>query len=237
MLSLSVEEQTSISVQWQPQSPPASGSGSGSDPASKSVFPPAPAVLGFRLRYRLKNDTESQLTTLDLPAQQRQYMLSGVLPGATYVFALAAKGSSGYGKETQQEISAPEYPPTGYPSLASAINATCCTLLISWNPPDPDKCNGALTSYTLAYGEANGSLPPRLVSVPAEENSYTVIGLNPDTAYHVRMRAHTKAGAGPFGPQALYRTVAFDTGRTLDWAVPVVLHGIGIWKPKSHHPS
>ncbi|XP_041917462.1 receptor-type tyrosine-protein phosphatase S-like isoform X2 [Alosa sapidissima] len=206
MLSLSVEQQTSISVRWQPQPPPGSGSG----PAPTS---PSTSVLGFRLRYSLKNDSQDLAwrEALDLPAQQRQYMLTGTFPGTTYVFALAARGHSGYGKEALQEITVPEYPPTAYPLLARVINATCCTLQIYWKPPDPADCNGALTSYTLAYGEANGSLPPRLVSVPATEAAYTVIGLNPDTDYHVRIRAHTKAGPGPFGPQAQYRTVAFDT--------------------------
>ncbi|KAL2098147.1 hypothetical protein ACEWY4_007354 [Coilia grayii] len=199
IMSLSLEQQGSISVRWQPPPSP------GSDSTSSST----PTQLGFRLRYGLKNDT--QLVTLDLPAQQQQYTLSNVLPGGTYVILLATRGPSGHGKESREEISVPEYPPTGYPVLAAGVNATCCTLQISWNPPNPADCNGVLTSYTLTYTEASGSLPPRLISVPPRDTSYTIIGLNPDTAYHVRIGAHTRAGPGPLSPPVQYHTVAFDT--------------------------
>lgn len=96
-----------------------------------------------------------------------------------------------------------------------------------WQPPSPEDCNGVITEYTIAFKEAvslkppvvpGPSLipaPPWLVTLPASESSYMIVGLNHSTAYEVQLRAHNKAGPGPFSPPLVCRTLAFETGRTV----------------------
>ncbi|XP_028833164.1 receptor-type tyrosine-protein phosphatase S isoform X3 [Denticeps clupeoides] len=196
-MSLRLEQQTSVLVKWQPQAP------SGSSPVA------AATLLGFRLQFGLKNSTPP--TSIELPAQQQEYVVDNLLPGATYVFSLATKGQAGYGEDTWGEIMVPEYPPSGYPLLAEDINATCCSIQFSWEPPDTSVHNGILTGYTLAYKVTGSEAPPRQLTLPVHQTTYTIHGLNPDTVYRIQMCAHTQAGPGPFSPQVQYRTVAFDT--------------------------
>jgi len=55
----------------------------------------------------------------------------------------------------------------------------------------------------------------RVVSIPASQSEYTVLGLNHSSAYELRLRAHTEAGPGPLSPPRVWRTLALETGRAV----------------------
>uniref|UniRef100_A0AAR2IW74 protein-tyrosine-phosphatase n=1 Tax=Pygocentrus nattereri TaxID=42514 RepID=A0AAR2IW74_PYGNA len=166
-------------------------------------------IMGFRLTYGLKNDTPS--FSIDLKPPERQYNVTDLLPGATYTFLLSVRGRSGYGPEALEELSIPEYPPAGFPLLSESSNTTCCSLQFSWLPPDMGR-RTLITGYTVAYGEAENLQEPRQIMLMSQDTSYTIHGLNPDQDYDVSIRAHNRAGPGPFSPRVRYRTAAFDTG-------------------------
>uniref|UniRef100_A0A8C2GEF8 protein-tyrosine-phosphatase n=1 Tax=Cyprinus carpio TaxID=7962 RepID=A0A8C2GEF8_CYPCA len=170
-------------------------------------------ILGFRLTYSFKNDSQS--VSLDFRPEERQHNVTGLRPGGVYSFLLAARGRSGYSEEAQEQLSVPEFPPKGFPQLSEHVNATCCSLQLTWLPPNDSERNAVFTGYTLTYEEAGGGVEPRTLMVPADVSSYTIHGLNPDRAYAVRISAHNGAGSGPYSPQVLYRTTAFDTGTAL----------------------
>uniref|UniRef100_A0A673H216 protein-tyrosine-phosphatase n=1 Tax=Sinocyclocheilus rhinocerous TaxID=307959 RepID=A0A673H216_9TELE len=170
-------------------------------------------ILGFRLTYGLKNDSQS--VSLDFRPEERQHNVTGLRPGGVYSFLLAARGRSGYSEEAQEQLSVPEFPPKGFPQLSERVNATCCSLQLTWLPPNDSERNAGFTGYTLTYEEAGGGVEPRTLMVPADVSSYTIHGLNLDRAYAVRISAHNSAGSGPYSPQVLYRTTAFDTGTLL----------------------
>lgn len=206
-------------VRW---APPLECSESGSDSRGAPL-----QILGYRLQFGPKNTSLD--TTVDFTNRETNFTVRNLSPGASYVFVLSAKSRAGYGDLVQQEITVPMFPPSGYPKISDFINATCCSLQFSWLPPAPEECNGVITEYTVAYKEATSpkpsadpvgpsSLPappslPWLITVPARESSYTILGLNHSTAYEVQLRAHNKAGPGPFSPPVVSRTLAFETGR------------------------
>ncbi|XP_067309052.1 receptor-type tyrosine-protein phosphatase S isoform X8 [Pseudorasbora parva] len=194
VLSVQLINESSAAVMWTVQQ--------SSDPQLE--------VLGFRLRYGLKNGSGS--LSVDLSAAERGCDVSELRAGV-YSFLLAARGRSGYGDAAEVELSVPEFPPKGFPRLSERVNATCCSLQFRWLPP-----GGTYTGFTLAYEEVGGvayeevgGVEPRTLTVPADASSYTIHGLNPDQAYAVRISAHNAAGSGPYSPQVLYRTTAFDT--------------------------
>ncbi|XP_048019498.1 receptor-type tyrosine-protein phosphatase S isoform X6 [Megalobrama amblycephala] len=188
VLSVQLVNETSAAVIW----------------TTQQSSSPLLEILGFRLTYGLKNDSQS--FSVDVRPEERQHTVSDLRPGGVYSFLLAARGRSGYGEEAEEELPVPEFPPKGFPQLSERVNATCCSLQFTWLPP-----SGVYTGYTLAYEEAGGGIEPRTLTVPADVSSYTIHGLNPDRAYAVRMSAHNGAGSGPYSPQVLYRTTAFDT--------------------------
>uniref|UniRef100_A0A8C6M1I2 protein-tyrosine-phosphatase n=1 Tax=Nothobranchius furzeri TaxID=105023 RepID=A0A8C6M1I2_NOTFU len=160
-------------------------------------------IKGYHLQYGLKNSSLN--TTEDFSPRERNFTVGNLTPGSSYLFVLAAINRVGYGDAAQQEIDIPISPPSGYPKLTDFVNATCCSLQFFWLPLAPDECNSVITEYTVAYKQAAA---PRL---SADPSSYTIVGLNHSTAYEVQLRAHNKAGPGPFSPALLCLTLAFET--------------------------
>uniref|UniRef100_A0AAQ5YHU3 protein-tyrosine-phosphatase n=1 Tax=Amphiprion ocellaris TaxID=80972 RepID=A0AAQ5YHU3_AMPOC len=162
-------------------------------------------IQGYRLQFGPKNTSLD--TTVDFTNREKNFTVRDLSPGSSYVFVLSAKSRAGYGDVVQQEITVPMSPPLGYPKISDFVNATCCSLQFSWLPPAPEECNGVITEYTIAYKET-----------AASESSYTILGLNHSTTYEVQLRAHNKAGPGPFSPPLVCLTLALETGRAVNLA-------------------
>lgn len=169
-------------------------------------------LQGYRLQLGRKD--VAPLATLEFTPQERQYSVNNIHRGATYVFRISAKSSRGFGEEATVELNVPENTPGGYPQINEGTNVTCCSVLLSWNPPVLAERNGVITEYTLAYKEAGTGGAPRELRLPPNQSSYVLNSLKPNSAYDVKIRAHTSIGPGPYSPPIQYRTVAFDpTGR------------------------
>ncbi|XP_035861420.1 receptor-type tyrosine-protein phosphatase S-like isoform X1 [Sander lucioperca] len=205
-----------VVVRW---APPVECSESASDSQGAPVV-----IQGYRLQFGLKNSSLD--STVEFTNRERNFTVRNLSPGSSYVFVLSAKSRAGYGDAVQHEITVPIFPPLGYPKIPDFVNATCCSLQFSWLPPAPEECNGVITEYTISYKEAAGlkpsadpgpaaipapTAPPWLITLPASESSYTILGLNHSTAYEVQLRAHNKAGPGPFSPPLVSQTLAFET--------------------------
>lgn len=208
----------SVVVRW---APPLECSDSDSNSGGAPV-----EIQGYRLQFGLKNTSLD--STVDFTNRERNFTVRNLSPGSSYVFVLAARSPAGYGDVVEQEITVPLFPPLGYPKISDYVNATCCSLHLSWLPLAAEESNGVITEYTVAYKEVAGPkssadpgpstspappAPPWLVTLPASESSYTILGLNHSTVYMVQLRAHNKAGPGPFCPPLLSQTLAFETGR------------------------
>uniref|UniRef100_A0AAX7UHK4 protein-tyrosine-phosphatase n=1 Tax=Astatotilapia calliptera TaxID=8154 RepID=A0AAX7UHK4_ASTCA len=166
-------------------------------------------IQGYRLQFGLKNSSLD--TTVDFTNRERNFTARDLSPGSSYIFVLAAKSRAGYGDVVQQEITVPIFPPVGYPKISDFVNVTCCSLQLSWLPPTPEESNGVITEYTLAYKEAAHTQPSADPALPASESSYTILGLNHSKAYEVQLRAHNKAGPGPFSPLLVHLTLSLET--------------------------
>ena len=208
----------SVVVRW---APPLECSDSGPDSRGAPV-----EIQGYRLLFGLKNTTLN--TTVDFTNREKNFTVKNLSPGSSYVFVLSAKSRAGYGDVVQQEITVPMFQPLGYPKISDFVNATCCSLQLSWLPLAPEDSNGIITEYTIAYKEAGGPnpsagpsssaspalpSPPWLITLLASDSSYTILGLNHSTAYELQLRAHNKAGPGPFSPPLVCQTLALETGR------------------------
>lgn len=194
-LSVAQDSETTAMVRWDPPD-----GTSGVD------------LQGYRLQYGRKD--VAPLDTLEFAPQERQYSVNRIHRGATYVFKVSAKNRRGFGEEATVELRVPENTPDGYPQMNEGSNVTCCSVQLSWNPPVLAERNGVITEYTLAYKEAGTGGAPRELRVAPNQSSYVLNSLKPNSAYDVKIRAHTSIGPGPYSPPVQYRTMAFDpTGR------------------------
>ncbi|XP_048579368.1 receptor-type tyrosine-protein phosphatase S isoform X3 [Nematostella vectensis] len=98
----------------------------------------------------------------------------------------------------------PSAPPLGVNH--TEINST--TFNISWNPIPKDQSNGIITSYDLEL--SSGQARRRRRSLTESLNStltYIVLhNLESCTIYHLRVRARTRKGPGPYSPQYTLQT-------------------------------
>uniref|UniRef100_A0A3P8R6U1 protein-tyrosine-phosphatase n=1 Tax=Astatotilapia calliptera TaxID=8154 RepID=A0A3P8R6U1_ASTCA len=178
-------------------------------------------LQGYRLQFGRKD--VSPLATLEFAPQERQYSVGNIHRGAIYLFKISAKSRGGFGEEAVVEVNVPENTPGGYPQINEGSNVTCCSVQLSWSPPVLAERNGVITEYTLAYKEAGTREAPRELHLPPSLFSYVLNSLKPNSAYDVKIRAHTSVGPGPYSPPIQYRTVAFDPADvpknfTVKWA-------------------
>ncbi|KAL6108110.1 ptprs [Pungitius sinensis] len=188
-------------------------------------------LQGYRLQFGRKD--VSPLATLEFAPQERQYPVGNIHLGATYVFKVSAKSRGGFGEEALVELSVPEKTPGGYPQIHEGSNVTCCSLQLSWSPPVLAERNGVITEYTLAYKETGTGGASKELRFPPSQSSYVVNSLKPNSAYDVKIRAHTIVGPGPYSPPIQYRTVAFDPtdvpkNFTVKWATKTTV--VIAWK-------
>uniref|UniRef100_A0A671Z545 protein-tyrosine-phosphatase n=1 Tax=Sparus aurata TaxID=8175 RepID=A0A671Z545_SPAAU len=153
-------------------------------------------LQGYRLQFGRKD--VSPLATLEFAPQERQYSVVNIHRGATYLFKVSAKSRGGFGEEAVVELNVPENTPGGYPQIAEGSNVTCCSVQLSWSPPVLAERNGVITEYTLAYKEAGTGGAPRELHLPPSLSSYVLNSLKPNSAYDVKIRAHTSVGPGPY---------------------------------------
>lgn len=171
-------------------------------------------VLGYRLQFGREDAAPA---TLELAAWERRFA-APAHKGATYVFRLAARGRAGLGEEAAAALSIPEDAPRGFPQiLGAAGNASAGSVLLRWLPPVPAERNGAIIKYTVSVREAGAPGPATETELaaaaePGAETALTLQGLRPETAYELRVRAHTRRGPGPFSPPLRY-SLARDPGR------------------------
>uniref|UniRef100_A0A4W5QHM3 protein-tyrosine-phosphatase n=1 Tax=Hucho hucho TaxID=62062 RepID=A0A4W5QHM3_9TELE len=192
-LSVAHDSETSAVVRWD----------------APDVMIPGMELQGYRLQFGRKD--VSPLATLEFTPQERQYTVASVHRGATYLFKVQAKSRGGFGEEATAELHVPEQTPQGYPQISESSNVTCCSVELAWSPPVLAERNGDITEYTLAYQETGVGGTPRELSLPAIQSSYVLNSLKPNSAYDVKIRAHTSVGPGPYSPPIQYRTVAFET--------------------------
>uniref|UniRef100_A0A673CJQ5 protein-tyrosine-phosphatase n=1 Tax=Sphaeramia orbicularis TaxID=375764 RepID=A0A673CJQ5_9TELE len=188
-------------------------------------------LQGYRLQFGRRD--VSPLATLEFAPQERQYSVGNIHRGAIYLFKISAKSRGGFGEEAVVELNVPENTPGGYPQINEASNVTCCSVQLSWSPPVLAERNGVITEYTLAYKEAGTGGAPRELRLPPSQSNYVLNSLKPNSAYDVKIRAHTSVGPGPYSPPIQYRTVAFDPtdvpkNFTVKWATKTTV--VLAWK-------
>uniref|UniRef100_A0A8C4IQG7 protein-tyrosine-phosphatase n=1 Tax=Dicentrarchus labrax TaxID=13489 RepID=A0A8C4IQG7_DICLA len=172
-------------------------------------------LQGYRLQFGRKD--VSPLATLEFAPQERQYSVVNIHRGATYLFKISAKSRGGFGEEAVVELSVPENTPGGYPQIDEGSNVTCCSVQLSWSPPVLAERNGVITEYTLAYKEAGTGGAPQELRLPPSLSSYVLNSLKPNSAYDVKIRAHTSVGPGPYSPPIQYRTVCLYNHYSIEY--------------------
>jgi hypothetical protein len=77
------------------------------------------------------------------------------------------------------------------------IAQTSSSLSVTWEPPEKNKRNGKIVSYTVCISHEESKLCFK--EQTTEENMLSFTSLNASTKYYVRVLASTKICRGPYG--------------------------------------
>ncbi|XP_069123043.1 protein sidekick-like [Argopecten irradians] len=196
------------------------------------------ALLGYVVQYKQVDMNSYQET----PADFRQYskILEQLTIGVNYEIRIIAFNSKGNGPPSTPTIvyvgeAAPAAAPTNI--VIQAENST--ELMVSWQPPPPDKQNGDLSGYKIQYWmTADGSGTG--VQIIVREKQALLQGLQIFANYSVTVQAYNLAGEGPksnifYGrtlegfpeiPEYILFTNITLTSLNVSWAPPTEPNGV-----------
>ncbi|XP_046660336.1 tyrosine-protein phosphatase Lar isoform X3 [Homalodisca vitripennis] len=148
-------------------------------------------LLGYRLRYGVKeNPLKEELT------KATSHKISQLERGVEYEFRIAGQNNIGYGQETIKYLLTPEGPPTGPPANLSHRFQTPDVVCVTWDQPSRADRNGQVTHYDVQFHKKSdqSTIMDRNTTVTRAVFS----NLEESAEYVFRVRAHTRAGAGPW---------------------------------------
>ncbi|XP_071953982.1 receptor-type tyrosine-protein phosphatase delta-like isoform X3 [Antedon mediterranea] len=150
------------------------------------------AIEGYTLQY---TPNGGRPFILSIPSSQNSHEFRNLLSGRTYTITLQASNSAGPGEIATIEYSLPEDAPYSSPSNISTvvINSTCIKL--TWDQPRIEDRNGIITLYTVRRSKASEIWEE---TIDTNNNYMLFTNLQPSTMYAFQVRAHTKAGSGPY---------------------------------------
>jgi hypothetical protein len=76
------------------------------------------------------------------------------------------------------------------------IAESSSSLSVTWKPPDKDKRNGIIDSYTVCISHEESK--PCFKEQTTKEKMLVIASLNVSTKYYVRLLASTEVGPGPY---------------------------------------
>ena len=80
------------------------------------------------------------------------------------------------------------------PQFLKVVSVNSTSVTLKWSSPDTS--NGVITRYSIQFdATVINNFGSNMLNMP--ELMGTVEGLSPDTMYLLRLRAHTRVGAGP----------------------------------------
>lgn len=165
-------------------------------------------LLGFRLRYGVKN--EGLLQQINLENNQLSHKVKNLEKGLDYEFRLSGLNHVGVGQETVKYIHTPEGIPTGPPTNISYHFQTPDVVCIMWNPPIREDTNGRIINYVIEFRKKLDQTS--IIARNTTESRTVFSNLEEDSEYIYRVKAMTSQGSGPFSEKFVLKT-ARDMGR------------------------
>ncbi|XP_067118377.1 tyrosine-protein phosphatase Lar-like isoform X6 [Centruroides vittatus] len=150
-------------------------------------------LLSYRLSYGRTDGIHME--ELEINPLDHTTIVQNLDRGARYVFRLAGRNALGWGQESVAYLDTPEGVPTAPPLNMSHRLQSPTTVVVSWDPPLAQYCNGKITHYGIQFHKKpdhslseHNSTATRMVFSSLDEN----------TEYEFRVRAYTSRGPGPW---------------------------------------
>ncbi|XP_026465523.1 tyrosine-protein phosphatase Lar-like [Ctenocephalides felis] len=175
-------------------------------------------LRGYRLRHGVRDQPplkEEHINGGQITARR----IGDLERGVEYEFRVAGRNAIGVGQEAVKYYSTPEGAPDGPPTEVKVRFQTPDSIVVRWLPPTREHRNGRIVRYDAQLRrKSDGSVAAEnTANITAgsnvDEGARVVFGgLEENTEYLIRVRAHTSRGAGPYCADVSARTER-DLGR------------------------
>ena len=186
-LSATVDGKTSITLTW-----------------DRPTDTGGATIVGYRIDYSTDNGVEWM--TLEHDYARTTYGHSGLLPGGSYCYRVAAAHDNGVGPFSDQVCATTEGAPTDLPSEPENLRLTHVgrdRVTLKWDPPS---LGGEVEYYEYRYDYEEP------VRVTGRTTQVTVSGLSEGFSYDFQVRAGNALGAGEWAPPSGSLPVQAATG-------------------------
>ena len=174
-LSATVDGKTSITLTW-----------------DRPTDTGGATIVGYRVDYSTDNGVEWM--TLEHDYERTTYGHSGLLPGGSYCYRVAAAHDNGVGPFSDQVCATTEGAPTDLPSEPENLRLTHVgrdRVTLKWDPPS---LGGEVEYYEYRYDYEEP------VRVTGRTTQVSVRGLSEGFTYDFKVRAGNALGAGEWAP-------------------------------------
>lgn len=167
---------TSLAVSWQP-----------------------PAITNGPIRlYRLYYYESETSEEHHIDTMEREYTVSGLKKYTEYIVWVIAHNDNGAGASSEElTVRTLSDQPSGAPTNITMETVSATSVIVRWDPPPKDECNGVITGYKLRYRARDRRGKPDTVTTGGNKRYYLLEGLDKSSVYQVRLWAMTVNGTGP----------------------------------------
>ncbi|XP_030295042.1 neuronal cell adhesion molecule a isoform X7 [Sparus aurata] len=162
-------------------------------------------LQGYKVYYRREHGlhetaggAEQQEHVLTFSGNRSEGRLPGLEPYSIYNVSIRVLNNKGEGPPSpSKRFDTPEGVP-GPPSFLKVVKPGLDSLTLEWGPPM--KNNGRLAGYILKYQPVNKTNelgPVKVMTLPANETTFTLDSLNSSMLYKFYLSAKTIKGPGP----------------------------------------
>ncbi|XP_048579408.1 phosphatidylinositol phosphatase PTPRQ isoform X2 [Nematostella vectensis] len=154
-------------------------------------------LTGYRLVYSKCKKTNATMN-ITVSAETLTAEIIHLQPSSCYCIQVAGVSKVGEGTRSQcLNVTTMIEAPSGSPSIEIVVDISSTSLLVRWEPLDPELANGEVTNYTVYY---TSKTVRNSVDVSARDTEVLLSGLVKFSMYCVQVAAHNLAGKGPLSP-------------------------------------
>ncbi|XP_028409022.1 protein sidekick-2-like [Dendronephthya gigantea] len=150
-------------------------------------------LLGYEIKYRLKETDEWTLTRLNVTTQD--IVLDGLKKFSVYEVTVAGFNRIGRGPESRVYITTDEDVPSEHPTGIKVVNTSSTSLRLSWKVIPPEHINGILRGYGIFYRAEHVHVWNNLTVQP-DIHSLELSGLKKYQKYYIQVAGLTVKGIG-----------------------------------------
>ncbi|XP_028402297.1 uncharacterized protein LOC114525264 [Dendronephthya gigantea] len=127
---------------------------------------------------------------------ENKFSMKDLTPFTNYEVSVALANSKAYGDRVKIAFRTGEEAPDGPPLNVKVISESSSSLSVTWDPPEEEKRNGVIISYTVCVLQSRNE--PCLQTFTMGARKWVISNLNPLTKYYVRVLAITSVGQGSY---------------------------------------